>query len=273
VIQWQLNMLDLFDGDPELVWGTCSSPLVVDGKLIVNPGGPEASVVALDPASGALVWQSPGDRHAYSSFIVATLGGVQQLVGYDRTSLGGWDISTGNRLWTLKPPHEGDFNVPTPVACNGRLLVVSENNGARLHAFDASGKIVPEPITENDELSPDVSSPAVTNGRAFCVAGHCYCLDLADQLRPVWIGDDDAFGDSSPLLVTDDRVLAFGRGGQLLLLDANSPDFRLVSRLHVFDSPDARRAEQLSHPAMVGTRLYLRGGQELVCVDFKDSAS
>jgi len=37
------------------VWGVCSSPLTVDGRLIVNPGGPEASVVARDPASGAVL--------------------------------------------------------------------------------------------------------------------------------------------------------------------------------------------------------------------------
>ena len=69
---------------------------------------------------GEVIWQSPGERHAYSSFIVATLGGVRQLVGYDRSSLGGWEIATGRRLWTLKPPHDGDFNVPTPVAVDGR---------------------------------------------------------------------------------------------------------------------------------------------------------
>ena len=65
-IQWQMNLLKLFNGDQELVWGTCSSPLVVDGKLIVNPGGPAASLVALDPKTAGFIWQSPGDRHAYS---------------------------------------------------------------------------------------------------------------------------------------------------------------------------------------------------------------
>ena len=45
---WRINLIAQFDGDPELVWGVCSSPLIVDDKLIINPGGPEASVVALD---------------------------------------------------------------------------------------------------------------------------------------------------------------------------------------------------------------------------------
>jgi ABC-type phosphate/phosphonate transport system substrate-binding protein len=271
-IEWQMNILEMFDGDPELVWGTCSSPLVVDGKLIVNPGGPEASVVALDPESGVLQWQSPGVRHAYSSFIAATLGGVRQLVGYDRTSLGGWDIATGHRLWTLKPPHDGDFNVPTPVAIEGRLLVATENNGTRLYDFDLSGKIIPQPIADNGALAPDVSSPAVAGGRAFCVWGDMFCLDLADHLQPLWVGEDDAFCDSAPLFVTDQLVLTFGRGGELLLIDALSPNFHIISRLHLFTDPASRRAELLAHPALVGTRLYVRGERELVCVDLTPAA-
>ena len=272
-IEWQMNILDLFDGDSELVWGTCSSPLVVDGKLIVNPGGPQASVVALDPESGALIWESPGARHAYSSFIVATLGGVRQLVGYDRASLGGWDIATGNRLWTFEPPHDGDFNVPTPVAvAGGRLLVATENNGTRLYEFDVAGRIVPQCVAENSDLAPDVSSPAVVGNRVFCVSDRMYCLDLDDELAPIWIGEDAALGDSSPLFVTQERVLAFGRGGELLLVDAKNAAFRIVARRQLFTDADSRRAELLSYPALVGAHLFLRGEHELVCVDLAPAA-
>jgi outer membrane protein assembly factor BamB/ABC-type phosphate/phosphonate transport system substrate-binding protein len=266
-VAWQINMFGLFDGDAELVWGACSSPLVVDGKLIINPGGPEASIVALDPLTGDLLWQTPGDYHAYSSLIVATLGGVRQIVGYDRTSLGGWDTAIGRRLWTLKPPYNGDFNVPTPVAVDGRLLVTTENNGARLYAFDADGRIVPEPIAVNEELAPDTSSPVVVGGRAFCVCGRFYCLDLVDGLNPLWSGQDESLGDYSPLFASDDRVLAIGRGGELLLVDAASEEFRIVSRLHLFSDRESQSAELLSHPALVDSRLYLRGEKELVCVE------
>jgi len=272
-IEWQMNILDLFEGDPELVWGTCSSPLLVDGKLIVNPGGPLASVVALHPESGALIWESPGARHAYSSFIVATLGGVRQLVGYDRESLGGWDIATGNRLWTLEPPQDGDFNVPTPTAVDGgRLLVATENNGTRLYEFDAAGRIMPKPVAENGELAPDVSSPAVIGNRVFCVSGRMNCLDVSNGLKPIWVGEDAALGNSSPLFVTQERVLAFGRGGELLLVDAKSAEFRIIARMQLSADADSRHAELLSFPALVGTRLFLRGEHELVCVDLAPTA-
>ncbi len=264
---WRINLVQQFDGDHELVWGLCSSPLVVDGKLIVNPGGPEASVVALDPRTSEVIWQSPGARHAYGSFIVATLGGVRQLVGYDQTSLGGWDIATGHRLWTLKPPKVGDFNVPTPVAADGRLLVTTENNKTRLYDFDKAGRIVPRPLATNDQLAAEISTPIVVGNRAFCVCDDVFCLDLANGLKPIWIGQDKAFGNYAPLIASDHRVLAVGDGGELILIDALADEFRIVSRLKLFTEPQSSQAQLLSQPALVNTRLYLRGDKELVCVD------
>jgi outer membrane protein assembly factor BamB len=263
---WQKNIIQEFAANTDLAWGLSSSPLVVDDKLIVNPGGADASIVALDPISGDIIWKSPGSPHAYSSFIVATLGGVRQLVGYDETSLGGWDIETGRRLWTLKPPHQGDFNVPTPAAVEGRLLVTSENNGTRLYDFDDRGQIIPEPKAINDRLAPDMSSPVVVGNRAYCVCLDMFCLDLANDLKPIWVGQDKAFCDYSPLIASEERILAVGEGGELILVDAKSDEFRIVSRLHLFD-PKESKAEVLSHPALVGTRLYFRGERELLSVD------
>jgi outer membrane protein assembly factor BamB len=271
---WQLNILKQFGGESELVWGTCSSPLVADGKLIVNPGGAEASVVALDPETGEVLWQSPGDRHAYSSFIVATLGGVRQLVGYDRSSLVGRDLATGQRLWTLTPPHAGDFNVPTPLAVDGRLLVMTENNHARLYGFDSSGWIVPQPVAANDQFSPDVSSPVVASGRAFCVAANqMFCLDMADHLKTVWTAQDKSLSNYAPLVASDDRVLVIGNGGEVLLVDAKSEMFQIVSRMSLFTGTDAGNSEMLAHPALVGTRLYVRGERELVCADLSSTSA
>jgi ABC-type phosphate/phosphonate transport system substrate-binding protein/outer membrane protein assembly factor BamB len=263
---WQKHLIEEFAPDTKLVWGLCSSPLIVDDKLIVNPGGADASVVALDPFSGELVWKSPGAPHAYSSFIVGTFGSVRQLVGYDETSLGGWDIETGRRLWTLKPPHQGDFNVPTPVAAGGRLLVVSENNGTRLYDFDPHGQIVPAPVAVNTRLAPDTSSPIIVGDRAFCVCLDMFCLDVAHGLAPIWIGADKAFCDYSPLIASDERILAVGEGGELILVDAKSNNFQVISRLKLFPGSKSK-AEVLAHPALVGTRVYFRGEHELVCVD------
>lgn len=98
-VRWQLDLLTAFKAElPQ--WGYSSSPLLADGKLIVNPGGAQAALVALDPATGATLWQTPGKPAAYCSFITGVFGGKNQLVGFDKEALGGWDIATGKRLWT-----------------------------------------------------------------------------------------------------------------------------------------------------------------------------
>ena len=158
------------------------------------------------------------------------------------------------------------------MAVDGRLFVVTENNGARLYDFDEQGIIVPQAVAQNEELAPDVSSPAVVGRRVFCVWEGLFCLDLERNLQPIWIGDDAAFCDSSPLFVTDRRVLAFGHGGELLLVDAAGPEFRIISRWHLLDDRQSQRAEPLSHPALVGRRLYLRGEKELVCAELDPAA-
>jgi ABC-type phosphate/phosphonate transport system substrate-binding protein/outer membrane protein assembly factor BamB len=243
-----------------VTWGMCSSPLLVDGRLIVNPGAAKASIVALDPGTGEELWRCPGRPAAYASFIVGRFGGVRQIIGYDAESLGGWDIKTGHRLWTLIPPEKGDFNVPTPIEVGGRLLLSSENNGTRLYEFDERGVIHPRPVAVHSELAPDASTPVVLGGRVFGCRGGLFCLDAA-SLKTLWTSDDKAFNDYVSFIGGSDRILAATVTGELLLVGAKGDRCELISRMRVFDD-----GEMLSHPALVGNRLYLRGPDSVRCL-------
>lgn len=261
-LRWRLNFRRQFRVRDKLVWGTCSSPLIVDGQLIVNPGARDASLVALDPESGEVRWKSPGDAAAFASFVVGELGGVRQLVGYDKKSLGGWATDSGKRLWRLVPPVADDFNVPTPVVYQGQLLVTTENNGTRLYGF-REGRIVEEPLAINQDLAPDSHSPVVAGSRVFGLWGGLHCLDLSAALTTVWHGHDKALEDYGSLVATEERVLAIGHTGELILVDANVPQFEVNSRLAVFD--DDRGV--YSHPAFIDRWMYLRGTSELICLN------
>jgi outer membrane protein assembly factor BamB len=244
-------------------WGMCSTPLIVDDLLIVNPGGTNASLAALDCATGRTRWTTPGLPAAYSAFICGEFGGRRQIVGYDRHSLGGWDVKTGERLWRLVPPTEGDFNVPTPIAVNGGVIVSTENNGTRLYRFDGSGRIIPQAAAEFADLAPDTATPVVTCGRMFGTHFGLRCLDMQKGLKPVWHRNEPALGDYATLIADDERVLVITLGGELILLDGRADECAIISRLRVFDD----EVEVYSHPALVGTRLYVRGGSSVVCVD------
>lgn len=261
-IVWRRELQREFPSSEELPWGLASSPLVIDGRLIVLPGGSGATLVALDPATGKTLWQSPGDGPAFASFVPAVFGGRKQLIGYDRTSLGGWDPKTGERLWKLVPPQADDFNVPTPLVIGDRLIVSSENNGTRLYRFDLDGRIVPRAEAEHFDLAPDTHTPVMAGNRVFGVWGRLYCLDAAAGLKEIYTADDDAFGNYTSIIATDERLLVTTQNGELLLLDARADRFQMISRLRIFDNETGVYA----HPALVGDRLYVRGSDQIVCL-------
>jgi len=259
---WERNLPREFKAELP-TWGMCSTPLIVDDVVIVNPGATNASLAALDCITGRTRWTTPGDAAAYSSFIVGEFGGRRQIVGYDQHSLGGWDVKTGTRLWQLVPPTEGDFNVPTPMAMDGKLIVATENNGTRLYGFDEAGKIMPQPSGEYADLSPDTSTPVVADGRVIGAHLGLHCLDARQNLKRVWQLKDDKIGDYASFIADGERVLVISLGGELILLDARADHCEVISRLRVFEDD----VEVYSHPVLVGNRLYIRGGSSIACVD------
>lgn len=257
-----MDVRDKFGADDSRKWGMCSSPLIVDGKLIVNPGGKEVSLVALEPKTGKVIWKSPGKPAGYGSFIAGTFGGKLQVVGHDLDSLGGWDAATGKRLWTVKPPKQ-DFNVPTPIKVGEMLLVATENSGTRLYKFKDGGAIDPEPVAVNKELAPDTHTPVVAGGRVFGIWNKLFCLDLKDGLKPVWTSEDNAYLTYGSLVASDDRVMATTLEGELILLDAKAKEYKVLSKYRPFKDEQGL----YSHPTIVGTKLYLRGSSALVCIE------
>jgi outer membrane protein assembly factor BamB len=260
---WQLDVKAEFGLVAEMKWGLCGSPLLADGKLIVSPGGPQAAIVALDPATGKLLWKSPGNPPGYGSFIVATLGGRRQVVGHDATTLGGWDLATGKRLWTLEPPNPGDFNVPTPLVWQGHLIVATENNGTRMFRFGPDGVIVQQPVAAYEPLSPDTHSPVVSGDRLLGIMNGLHCLDLKNGLKALWIAKDPAYLEHASLITAPGRLLVISGQAELILLDVTGSSPKVVGRQTALHGESGL----LSHPALAGTRLYLRGTSEIVCLD------
>jgi len=249
------------DYDSELLnWGASSPPLIVDDRLIINPGAAKASIAALNRKNGRLIWKTPGHAAAYSAFVHGRFGGIDQIIGYDAGGLGGWDSETGQRLWEMVPPDGTDFNVLTPVIVDGQLLLGSENNGTRLYRFEDSGALNPLPLRRNEDLAPDTCTPVIVNGRIFATAyGELFCVRLAD-MKTLWRKTNDMFYDHSNVMGGPDRVMVWTMSGDLLLLDATVDDCRVISHLRPFGK---EQLNSMSHPAFVGDRIYLRSKDEL----------
>lgn len=266
-IRWKKHLQKDYGGPGNLSWGFCSSPLIVDNQLILNPGSSTASIVALNVVTGDEIWRTAGNPPGHGSFIVFEAAGKKQVVGYDNETLGGWDLATGERQWTLKPRRQGDFNVPTPIAWGDKLIVATENNGTRVYGFDASGKIIPEALSTNEELVPDCHSPVMVNETLFGVSDGLFCLRPANRLKTVWHREAAPFSEYASLIVSSNRLLLTSLKGKLVLASTEANEFKQIGELQLFENEEGL----YSHPALVGRRLYVRGTKSLVCVELPDS--
>jgi outer membrane protein assembly factor BamB len=264
-VRWKKDFRSDFGVTADLSWGFCASPLIADGKLIVMPGGPEASIVALKPSTGEVLWKTPGAPPGHGSPIVATLGGRRQIVAHDRDTLGGWDVATGERLWTVAPELKGGFHVPTPIVWRNKLIIATENDGTRIFQFGAAGKIDEKPIAADDQFVPDTHTPVVVNDRLFGVHQGLHVLDVTHEFSTIAKSEDRAFSEYASLIASPTRVLATTLRGELVLFDAKADKFAPLARLQLFEDEEGL----YSHPALVGTRLYVRGSKSVVCLELK----
>ena len=248
-------------------WGMTATPLIVDDKLIVNPGAEKASLVALDRVNGKVIWKTPGQPAAYAPFICANMRGRRHIIGYDATSLGGWDIATGKRIWTVIPSEKSDFNVPTPIAIMERLLVATENNSTRLYDFTYPSRTIRQkPRARFADLAPDMISPVAYDQMIFgCHDEYLYCLD-PNSLKLLWKARDEAYYGFVTLIAGNGRVMIMTIDGELLLVRANRRKYELISRLKVLTGENT---EIWSHPALVDGRLYIRDKASVTCLLLK----
>ena len=72
---------------PKGFFGAATSPLLVDGKLLINVGVKGAGVVAFDPANGKEIWKAGNDAVSYSSPIVGKLGDEELAIFFTRQGL------------------------------------------------------------------------------------------------------------------------------------------------------------------------------------------
>ena len=257
---WHKNYLDDLGGGKVPRWGYCGSPLVASDKLIVAPGG-KASLVALEPKTGRVLWQSGPGQPNYSSPIIGVFGGVEQVVGYDAKSLGGWELASGKRLWMVEIDSSGGYVVPTPLKVGEALFVADSTNWAQIYAFDPGGVIRQPAIAKSEDLAPAVPTPTAAGPLILGQAEKLVCLDAVDGLKTLWLDEEEkAFQSDCHLLVAGNRGLAMNSEGVLVLFRFDRTGVKVLGQQTVCQ-------KTLMHPTLVDGRFYVRDAESVFCYE------
>jgi outer membrane protein assembly factor BamB len=255
---WTRNLVRDFQGMLP-TWGFCCSPVLLDGQLIVMPGGAATTVVALDLETGDLVWRGSGTKVGYSAPVIRRDADHTDIIGYEQNRLTAWDARTGEVRWSLKPSWKGDFNVPTPLLAGNRLILSTENNGTRLYEFHANGELALDAKAVNEDLAPDTHSPIVIGDIVLGVQGSLIALSANEGLRQLWSLDDKIFTSHCSLMADDSHLLVVSENSDVLLLSIDQQGARKLGQFRA--NPQAR--SMLAHPAIAGQTLFLRSADSL----------
>ncbi len=129
---------------PEAQWGFASSPVIHDGRVIVQCDVQKDSfLAAFDVRDGREIWRTPRDEiPTWGTPTVVRVDGRTQIVVNGYRHIGGYAFDTGKPIWWMKGG--GDIPVPTPVFAHGLFFITNAHGGlAPIYAIraEATGKI------------------------------------------------------------------------------------------------------------------------------------
>lgn len=276
---WHKNFAEDFGGKMMSVWKFSESPLVDGEKLVCTPGGPDATLVALNKKTGAVIWKCAvpplGDRGkdgaGYSSMVVAEIAGVRQYVQLLGRGVVGVEAASGKFLWGYNRIANGVANITTPIVQGDYVFATSSyKTGAVLLKITRNG----DQFRAEEVWFHPYTEFANHHGGVVLVDGHLYggsgqnqgiptCLEFTSG-KICWQAEAPARG-SAAVLYADGRLYLRYDSGLVVLADAVPQAFSIKGS---FTTP-VKTGPGWPHPVIHDGRLYLRDNNVLLCYDIR----
>ena len=249
---------------PQGYFGAGSSPIMADGKLVVNIGSKNgAGLVAFDPQIGKTVWKATDDAASYSSPIETEVDGVQHLIFVTRLRAISVNPATGRERFHVPFGKRGPtVNGASPVSL-GKHVFLTASYGVGATLLKLAGASGSEVWNKQDLLSSQYVTPVPLGTTLFGIDGrddlgscHLRAFDpLAGKIH--WTERD--FGKAA-IIRAGDKLLLMGTSGELVLAAASAKRYDELARTRLF------RHTTRALPALANGRLYVRDTDTLKCV-------
>lgn len=259
---------------PEMQWGAASSPIIHDGKVIVQCDANNTSFwVVFDVATGREILRI--ERHEVSTWstpAVHVCPKRTQIVLNGYRHMGGYDLATGKELWKLSGG--GDVPVPTPLVTKNVIILTNGHGRSPIYAIDpsASGDVSPDDDGEKPKGliwnrrggGSYMPTPIIVGDNLYVGNdnGILFVLDLksGEKKYKVRLGTGGATFSASPVAA----------GGRLYLTDENGQ----VYVIRTGDAYELLATNQMNEtcmatPAITDGELLIRTKQHLYCLSNK----
>lgn len=289
---WHVSLTDKEFGGMVPMWSYRESPLIDGDKLICTPGGPDATLAALDKKTGKTLWKNKvaagggggggrpgrpggGGSAAYSSPIAIDFDGKRQYVQLTARTLVGVAADDGKVLWTYDKAACGTgINCSTPFHADGQVFAASAyGNGGGLVKLSKDGKdgVKAEEAYFTKKMENHHGGMILHDGCLYGAnggngGGFLICLEFKSG-KVLW---DEREGskrvEKGAVAFADGRLYYRTESGPVLLIEPNAKEYVEKGR---FTQPDRSKVPAWAHPVIANGKLYIRDQDLLFCYDVK----
>ena len=263
---WRRNILK--DASAEIRdWGVAGSPLLFGEQLIAVPGGTDAhSVISYNRTDGEILWHAGDDEASYSSPVVATLSGVEQVLVFSYDGLYAYDPMGECVLWSHPWPTTHP-HVALPLAIGGDRVLISSGYGTGCALLkptvNEDGKWEVEQVWKSRALKAKFNNTVLKDGHVYGLDdGIMVCVDLENGKR-VW--KEGRYGHGQQLLINNHLMILQAESGKVVFLKPTPEGPNVLSEI------SALEGKSWNPPALAGRYLVVRNHQEAACfrLEFK----
>lgn len=244
---WAKNL-----GLPDNHYGYASSLLMYGNEVIIQyQNNNEAKIIALNAKTGSQIWSKTSkDKIAWSSPMIATLGGKPALVIMGNPSIAAYNPNNGNELWRVDCM-SGEVGAS---AASAGGIVFGASEYAKCIAIDgATG----ETLWEASDYLPECSSLAATKELVFCATSYGMVCAYDTQTGEVKKEHDLTTPFYSSPVVVDGKVYLFSNSGKAYIFSAST--FDLITSFETGEKTFAT-------PAFTDGMMVVRTDKSIYCV-------
>jgi len=264
------------------IWGIAATPLVTDGKVILQIGGSNgASVLALYKESGKEVWRSMEDEASYSAPLMIRQAGKEVLVVWTAEHLAGLDPGTGQVHWKFPFPIKQGMAISTPVLYKDYLFVSGFYNGSLLVKLNQTAPTAEKVWSRSGESERKTDALHCVINTPFLRDGYIYGVDSYGELRCLSLETGDRIWEDLSAVKKNrwanihfiqhgENTWMFNEHGELLITTLSPRGLTVISRARLIEPTTTQLNRSgtgvtWSHPAFADRHVFIRNDKRVVC--------
>lgn len=242
-------------------WGYTGAPLVWENLLVLNVG---ENGVALEKATGKVVWKSADENAGYSTPLPYKQDGKTLLTMGSGKSYLAIDPKTGEKVWQHRWTTSYGVNAADPIIHDGHAFISSGyNKGAALLKLGGSE---PQVVWQNRVMRNQMNASILIGDHLYGIDGNedrgasLKCIEFKTG-KQLW---EEKSAGAGAVTAADGKLIVLCESGELIIAKASPTAFEPISRGKVID------AKCWTVPVLANGLIYCRNAAgDVACVDVR----